>query len=124
MSGGGPTRLPLGWEHKTVRDGPNASRPYYLNHNLGTTHWAPPDPPDAAGSSHSSHPVVMTAASTALVSTHLRQNVEEHVNLSRAVLVILNSFLTQRVTKRKFDGFVQVCFVSGNGQDAHVVKTS
>ena len=70
MSGGGPTRLPPGWEHKTVRDGRNAGRPYYQNNNDSTTHWDPPDPPDAAGSSHSSHP----EASTALVPTHLRHH--------------------------------------------------
>jgi len=71
-----------------------AGRPYYLNHNLGTTHWDPPDPPDAAGSSHSSHPAVMT--------THPRQNVEEHGNVSGDLLVILNSFLFSLIAFNTF----------------------
>ena len=57
--------LQTGWEKLITPDGLNASRPYYVNHNDGTTQW---DPPDAAGSSHSRHP----EASTALVPTHLR----------------------------------------------------
>ena len=60
--------LPTGWERVITPDGLNACRPYYVNHNDGTTQWDPPDPPDAAGSSHSRHP----EASTALVPTHLR----------------------------------------------------
>ena len=46
-----PPALPPGWEVKTTAEG----RPYYVDHNTGTTHWDPPAvaPPAAAAAASS-----------------------------------------------------------------------
>ena len=80
--------LQTGWDKLITHDG----RPYYVNHNDGTTQW---DPPDAAGSSHPvAHPVVMTAASTALVPTYPRRHTPDGgvQNLGSAFLYLVQTF--------------------------------